>query len=74
MTLDEYRAKLGWSKARLASESHVDIRTIRKAIEGKPIFKAKAGEIANAISRGLMSRGLGQEVTYRDFEGLVLVD
>jgi len=74
MTLDEYRAKLGWSKAKLASESHVDIRTVRKAIVGEPIFKAKAGEIANAISRGLISRGLGGEVTYKDFEGLKLAD
>ena len=69
MTLEDYRVKLGWSKAQLASESGVDVRTIRKAIEGKPIFKAKAGKIANALSKGL-----GQEITYHDIEGLNLAD
>ena len=74
MTLDEYRAKLGWSKRQLATESGVDIRTVRKAIAGEPIFKAKAGMMANAISKGLISKELGEAITYKDFEGLSLSD
>jgi transcriptional regulator with XRE-family HTH domain len=69
MTLEDYRVKLGWSKAELAREAKVGVRTVSDAIKGKSIYKATAGKLANAISRGV-----GYEVTYKDIEGLNLAD
>jgi Helix-turn-helix. len=69
MTLEDYRVKLGWSKAKLAREAGINVRTASEAILGKPIYKATAGKIANAISKGLE-----QEITYKDIEGLNLAD
>ncbi|EFH90308.1 helix-turn-helix domain-containing protein [Ktedonobacter racemifer] len=69
MTLEDYRVKLGWSKAKFAREADIDVRTLNDAIAGKRVYKAKAGQIANAISRGL-----GREITYKDIEGLNLAD
>ncbi len=67
MTLEDYRIKLGWSKAKLAREAHIDAGTLSDAVAGKRIYKATAGKIANALSRGL-----GQEITYKDIDGLNL--
>ena len=69
MNLEDYRIKLGWPKARLAREAGINVRTVSEAIAGKPIYKATAGKIANAISKGLE-----QEITYKDIEGLNLAD
>jgi hypothetical protein len=69
MNLEDYRVKLGWPKARLAREAGIDPGTLGDAIAGKRIYKATAGKIANAISKGL-----GYEITYRDIEGLNLAD
>jgi hypothetical protein len=69
MTIEDYRVKLGWSKAKLASEAGIGVRTVSDAIKGKSIYKATAGKIANAISRGV-----GYEITYKDIEGLNLAD
>ncbi len=69
MSLEDYRIKLGWSKAKLAREAHVDPGTLGDAIAGKRIYKATVGKIANAISKGL-----GYEITYKDIEGLNLAD
>lgn len=69
MTIDDYRIKLGWSKAKLAREAHIDVGTLSDAIAGKRIYKATAGKIANALSKAV-----GQEVTYKDIDGLNLAD
>jgi DNA-binding XRE family transcriptional regulator len=69
MTLEGYRVRLGWSKAKLAREAGVRVGTVIDAERGKPIFKATAGKIANALSRGL-----GEEITYLDIEGLNFAD
>jgi hypothetical protein len=69
MTLEDYRVKLGWSKAKLAREAHIDPGTLGDAIAGKKIYKATAGKIANAISAALR-----QDITYKDFDGLQLAD
>lgn len=69
MTIDDYRVKLGWAKTRLAREAGIDVGTLSDAIAGKRIYKATAGKIANAISKGL-----GREITYKDIEGLNLAD
>ncbi len=69
MTIEEYRVKLGWSKAKLAREADIDIGTLNDALAGKRIYKATAGKIANALSRGL-----GQDITYKDLDGVNLID
>ncbi|HZO72569.1 MAG TPA: helix-turn-helix domain-containing protein [Ktedonobacteraceae bacterium] len=69
MTIEDYRIRLGWSKARLAREAKIDVGTLNDAISGKRIYKATAGKIANAISQGL-----GQDITYKDLEGINLID
>jgi len=69
MNLQDYRAKLGWSKAKLAREAKISVSTVIDAENGKAIYTATAGKIANAISKGL-----GQEITYKDIDGLNLAD
>jgi transcriptional regulator with XRE-family HTH domain len=69
MTIEDYRLKLGWSKAKLAREADIDIGTLNDAISGKRVYKATAAKIARALSNGL-----GYEVTYRDFDGVNFID
>jgi DNA-binding XRE family transcriptional regulator len=69
MNLEGYRVKLGWSKAKLAREAGIRAATVIDAEKGKSIYKATAGKIANALSKGL-----GYEVTYEDIEGLRFAD
>jgi len=69
MTIDEYRVKLGWSKAKLAREADIDVGTLNDAISGKRVYKATAGKIANALSQAL-----GYEITYKDLDGVNLID
>ena len=72
MNLTDYRAKLGWSKAHLAREASIKAAgTVIDAEKGKRVYKATAGKIANALSKGL---GEGKEITYKDIEGLNLAD
>ncbi|MBA2396677.1 MAG: helix-turn-helix transcriptional regulator [Ktedonobacteraceae bacterium] len=71
MNLEDYRANLGWSKARLAREASINVGTVIDAEKGKRVYKATAGKIANALSKGL---GEGKEITYKDIEGLNLAD
>jgi transcriptional regulator with XRE-family HTH domain len=74
MNLEDYRVKLGWSKAKLAREAGISPGTVSDAIAGKSIYKATAGKIANAISRGLKELGEGKEITYKNIEELNLAD
>ena len=69
MTIEEYRVKLGWSKAKLAREADIDIGTLNDAISGKRIYKATAGKIAKALSEGL-----GYEISYQDLDGVKTFD
>jgi len=69
MTIEEYRVKLGWSKAKLAREADLDVGTLNDAISGKRIYKATAGKIANALSKGL-----GETISYKDLDGVNLID
>ena len=69
MTIDEYRIKLGWSQAELARRANIDINTLKRAINGEPVFKHTAGAIATALSHGL-----GQDISYRDLEGVKVKD
>ncbi len=69
MNLEDYRVKLGWSKAKLAREAKISVGTVIDAEKGNRIYKATAGKIANALSIGL-----GYEITYKDIERLNLAD
>ncbi len=69
MTIEEYRVKLGWSKAKLAREADIDIGTLNDAIAGKRIYKATAGKIARALSEGL-----GYEISYQDLDEVKTYD
>ena len=69
MTIEEYRVKLGWSKAKLAREADLDVGTLNDAISGKRIYKATAGKIANALSKAL-----GETISYKDLDGVNLID
>ncbi len=69
MTIEEYRIKLGWSKAKLAREADIDVGTLSDAMAGKRIYKATASKIVNALSQGL-----GYEITYKDLDEVTLID
>lgn len=69
MTIEQYRMRLGWSKAKLAREADIDAGTLSDAIAGKKIYKATAAKIANAIAKGL-----NQEITIADLDGIHLID
>ncbi len=69
MTIEQYRMRLGWSKAKLAREADIDAGTLSDAIAGKKIYKATAAKIANAIAKELH-----QEITIEDLEGVNFID
>jgi hypothetical protein len=73
MTIDDYRILLGWSKSKLANEADIDMNTLKRAIDGEPIYRATAGKIAYAISAGLQRRGQ-PPIRYTDFDGLQFAD
>ncbi len=73
MTIEEYRVKLGWSKAKLAREADIDVGTLNDAIAGKRIYKATAGKIAYGINKGLKDRNL-PPISYTDLDGLRFAD
>jgi transcriptional regulator with XRE-family HTH domain len=69
MTIEDYRIKLGWSQAELARRANIDINTLKRAVNGEQVFKHTAGAIATALSRGL-----GQDITYHDLDGVIVKD
>lgn len=69
MTIEDYRIKLGWSKAELAKRADIDTNTLNRAINGIPVYKHTAGKIASALSQGL-----GYEITYKDLDGVKFID
>jgi hypothetical protein len=73
MTIEDYRIDFGWSKSKLASEANIDMNTLKRAIDGEPIYRATAGKIASAISAELQRRGQ-QPIRYTDLTRLVFAD
>ncbi len=69
MTIEECRIKLGWSLAELARRASIDVNTVKRAINGTPVYKHTAGAIATALSQGL-----GYEISYKDLDGLNVKD
>ena len=73
MTIDDYRIQFGWSKSKLATEADIDMNTLKRAIDGEPIYRATAGKIANAISAELRRHGQ-PPIRYTDLAGLTFAD
>jgi transcriptional regulator with XRE-family HTH domain len=69
MTIEDYRIRLGWSQAELARRANIDVNTLKRAISGQPVFKHTAGAIATALSQGI-----GHEITYKDLDGVNVID
>ncbi len=44
MSIEDYRTQLGWSLAELARRADIDVNTVKRAIEGTPVRKEKAGD------------------------------
>jgi hypothetical protein len=73
MTIDDYRIQFGWSRRHMAQEAGIDANTLRSATEGKPVYRAKVGQITEAINRELERRGKPL-IKYTDLEGVVFAD
>jgi transcriptional regulator with XRE-family HTH domain len=73
LTIDDYRARFGWSKAKMASEAGIDTNTLSNAIRGKKVYRAKVGLIAEAVNRELIRRN-EKLIVYTDFEGVQFAD
>ncbi len=69
MTIEDYRIQLGWSLAELARRANIDVNTLKRAINGVPVYKRIAGSIATALSQGL-----GYQITYKDLDGVQTID
>lgn len=73
MTIDDYRVQFGWSKRHMADESGIDVNTLRSAINGNPVYRAKVGLVVEAINRELERRGK-PAIKYTDLNGVVFAD
>lgn len=73
MTIEDYRVQFGWSRQHMADEAGIDVNTLRSAISGKPVYRAKVGLVAEAINRELKRRG-EEPIKYTDLNGVVFAD
>ena len=73
MRIDDYRVQFGWSRQHMADEAKIDTGTLRNAMIGKAVYRAKVGQIAEAINRELERRGK-PSITYTDLDGVVYAD
>lgn len=73
MTIEDYRVQFGWSKQRMADEAGIDVTTLRNAINSRPVYRAKVGQITEAINRELGRRNR-PEIKYTDLQGVVFAD
>lgn len=73
MTIDDYRVQFGWSRAHMADEAGIDVATLRSAMNGTPVFRAKVGQITEAINRELERRNK-PTIKYTDLDGVMFID
>jgi hypothetical protein len=73
LTIDDYRVQFGWSKRHMAQEAGIDTNTQKSAIDGKPVYRATVGKIANAINQELQRRG-ATPIKYTELEGVIFAD
>ena len=73
MTIDDYRVQFGWSKRHMAQVAGIDTNTLKSAIDGKPVYRATVGKIANAINQELQRRG-ATLIKYTELEGVIFAD
>ncbi len=65
MTLEEYCRDLAWNAAELARQASIDVKTVRKALDGEEISSKSARAIAGALSTAT-----GQQVSVGMIDGL----
>lgn len=73
MTVEDYRIQFGWSRQRMAETAGIDAATLRKAANGVPVYRAKVGQITEAINRELARRGQ-TSIKYTDLDGVTYAD
>ena len=73
MTIDDYRVQFGWSRQHMADEANIDTNTLRNAMNGKAVYRAKVGLIAEAINREL-ERKSKPPIKYTDLDGVAYAD
>jgi hypothetical protein len=73
MTIDDYRVEFGWSRLYMAKEAGIDKNTLIRAMGGHAVYRAKVGQITEAINRELERRGK-PTIKYTDLEGVVYAD
>jgi len=52
MTIEEYSCETWMVEGKVSREADIDIGTLNDALSGKRIYKATAGKIALALSKG----------------------
>ncbi len=73
MTIDDYRVQFGWSRKHMADEAGIDITTLRNAMAGIPVYRAKVGQITEAINRELERRNK-PTIKYTDLDSVSFAD
>lgn len=67
MTLQQYMKRLGWNATRLSQEARIDVRTVRRALDGETINSASAEAIADAIGKALQELVLVGDIENLNF-------
>jgi predicted transcriptional regulator len=67
MTLEDLRLEARLSVAALARNAGVDMKTVKRAIDGEPVQKVKVLDILDALSREI-----GRPLKLDDIEGIRL--
>lgn len=65
MTLEDLRLEAHLSVASLSRKAGVDMKTVKRAIDGEPVQKVKAVAIVDALSKEL-----GRPLKLEDIEGI----
>ena len=65
MTLEDLRLEARLSVAALARNAGVDMKTVKRAIDGEPVQKVKVLDILDALSKEL-----GRSLKLDDIEGI----
>lgn len=67
MTLQQYRARLGWSAEELARRANINAQTVRRIEKGNSTYIHIAGAIASALSEGY-----GRDISISEIDGLTI--
>lgn len=67
-TVRQHRIELGWSVAKLARESGLSDKTIRRIEDGEPVYDYTLSGVAQALSRAK-----GENITIDNLAGVNVV-